>query len=399
MTVRQDFPFLNNNELIYFDNAATAQRPQTVIDAINDYYLQMNVSVHRSTFQLAYEATQQYEHVRKQVADFIHAESPEEVVFTKGTTQSLNWVAFGFAKQQLHPGDEILISQMEHHSNLVVWQQIAVQTGAILKYIPLTADQTLDMKAAAKLITSKTKILAITGASNVLGVITPVDQLSQLIHQVGGYFIVDGAQLLPTKAVDVVKADIDFLAFSGHKLFGPTGIGVLYGKSQFLQQLEPQEFGGEMIDEVTEQTATFQQGPAKFEAGTQNVAGVFGLGAAIAYLEQLQMSVVEKRDANLGQYLADQLRKIEGVEVYGPQIRQTGIVAFNLEQVHAHDVASVLDMQQICVRAGQHCAQPLMAALHINACVRASLAFYNTQDECDLLVAAVKQAKEFFTHD
>lgn len=397
--IREDFPFLmRHSEVVYLDNAATSMHPQAVIDAINEYYLDLNASVHRSTFGLAYAATQRYEQVRSTVATHLNAAAANEILFTKGATQSLNWVAFGYALQHLQPGDEILISILEHHSNLVVWQQVAQQTGAVLKYIPLSADQQLDLVAAKELITDHTKILAISGMSNVMGCATPLAELSQMIHAVDGIFVVDGAQLLPVRSVDVQALDIDFLALSGHKMLGPTGIGVLYGKAALLEELQPIEFGGEMVDVVTEQTATFQNGPMKFEAGTQNIAGVHGLGAAITYMDQVGMATIENTESELGQYLADRLRQIGGITVYGPQHRDSGIVAFNVDGVHPHDVATFLDSKKICVRAGQHCAQPLLAALGTDATVRASLAFYNTKNECDRLVGAVEEAKEFFNH-
>ncbi|BAP85269.1 cysteine desulfurase [Paucilactobacillus hokkaidonensis JCM 18461] len=396
---RKDFPFFAaHQDLVYFDNAATTQKPTTVIQALVNYYSNDNASVHRSTYTLAQQATDQYEQVRAKVADFIGAKDAKQILFTKGTTEGLNWIAQGICHQLLQPGDEIVLSVMEHHSNLVVWQRLAKELGLKLKYINLTDQQTLDLADARQKITAKTKVLAVTGVSNVLGSVTPILQLSELIHAVNGILVVDGAQMVPTMPVNVSQLQIDCLAFSGHKLFGPTGIGVLYATSTLLNELPPIEFGGEMVDQVSLTTTSFQPAPYKFEAGTQNVAGVIGLGAAIDYLQTIGMDKIHTEEKMLGQYLAKQLGEVAGVNVYGPIKRDNGIVAFNLDRLHAHDVATFLDANQIYVRAGTHCAQPLVNILGVNATLRASLAFYNSFEECDQLVTAIKAAKEFFDY-
>ncbi|WP_137597671.1 aminotransferase class V-fold PLP-dependent enzyme [Paucilactobacillus kaifaensis] len=396
---REDFPFFKAHpDIVYFDNAATTQKPATVIQALIDYYSNDNASVHRSTYTLAQQATDQYEQVRTKVANFIGARDANQILFTKGTTEGLNWIAQGVCRHFLQPGDEIVLSVMEHHSNLVVWQQLANTLDLKLRYIKLTDQQTLDLADAQQKITTKTKVLAITGVSNVLGSSNPICKLSKLIHAVNGLLIVDGAQMVPTMPVDVSQLQIDCLAFSGHKLFGPTGIGVLYATPALLDVLPPAEFGGEMIDQVSLTTTSFQPAPYKFEAGTQNVAGVIGLGAAIDYIQTIGMDKIHAEEQMLGQYLAEQLSNITNVSIYGPADRDSGIVAFNVDQLHAHDVATFLDSNQICVRAGTHCAQPLVNMLEVNATLRASLAFYNSFEECDQLVTAIKAAKEFFSY-
>lgn len=398
-TYRTDFPFFAANpDLIYFDNAATTQKPAAVIQALVDYYSHDNASVHRSTYTLAQHATDRYEQVRAKVAQFIGAPSAKQVLFTKGTTEGLNWIAQGICHQFLQPGDEIVLSVIEHHSNLVVWQQLAQKLNLKLKYIRLTDQQTLDLADARQKITAKTKVLAITGVSNVLGSANAISQLESLIHAVNGILVVDGAQMVPVMPVNVAHQKIDCLAFSGHKMFGPTGIGVLYVKQPLLDKLPPFEFGGEMIDQVSLTTTSFQPAPDKFEAGTQNVAGVIGLGAAIDYIQTIGMDKIYAEEQMLGQYLSERLSEIDGVNIYGPAKRDSGIVAFNVDAIHAHDVATFLDAQKICVRAGTHCAQPLMNRLGVTATLRASLAFYNSFEECDRFVTAVKAAKEFFIH-
>lgn len=395
---REDFPFFTfNPALIYFDNAATTQKPTTVIQTLVDYYSQANASVHRSTYTLAQNATEQYEQVRGKVANLIGAQQTEQILFTKGTTEGLNWIAQGICGR-LRPGDEIVLSVMEHHSNLVVWQQLAKRFELKLEYININNQQTLDLADARQKITTKTKVLSITGVSNVLGSVNPILQLGKMIHAVNGLLIVDGAQMIPTMPVNVAQLQIDCLAFSGHKMFAPTGVGVLYVNQLLLAELEPFEFGGEMVDQVSLVDTSFQGAPYKFEAGTQNVAGVIGLGAAIDYIQTIGMPKICEAEQLLGQYLTERLSEIKGINIYGPICRQSGIVAFNLAHLHPHDVATFLDNQQMCVRAGTHCAQPLMNVLKTNATLRASLAFYNTVEECDQFVAAVKQAKEFFTH-
>lgn len=399
---RNDFPILkqivNDEPLIYFDNAATVQKPQAVIKAISHYYENDNANVHRGVHTLAERTTQQFEDVRQVVADFIHAKSSAEVLFTKGTTESLNWVAQGFAQNRLKPGDEILISIMEHHSNLVPWQQVAQATGAKLVYINITDDGQLDINDAKLKMTAKTKIVALTQISNVLGSINPIKELTDIAHTVGAVVICDGAQSIPNMPVDVQELDVDFFAFSGHKIGAATGIGVLYGKSNYLNEMQPLEFGGEMIDFVEEQQSTFKEIPWKFEAGTPNIEGVISLGATIHYLNEVGMANIQAHEQMLVTDLLPKLKVIPGITVYGPteSRKRSGVISFNLEGLHPHDVATALDMQGIAVRAGHHCAQPLMKRMGVSSTVRISLYLYNTLEENQKFIDALIATKEFF---
>ncbi|MFS0925112.1 cysteine desulfurase [Enterococcus durans] len=402
--IRQDFPILfqevNDEPLVYLDNAATTQKPKAVLDALTDYYEHENANVHRGVHTLAERATHSYEAAREKVRSFINASETAEVLFTRGTTTSLNWVARSFGEQFIHEGDEILISYMEHHSNVIPWQQLAKKTGASLKYIELTEEGFLDMEKAKELINSNTKIVSIAHVSNVLGVINPVEELAQMIHEQGGILVVDGAQSTPHMAIDVQQIDCDFFAFSGHKMCGPTGIGVLYGKRKWLEQMEPVEFGGEMIDFVELYDSTWKELPWKFEAGTPNIAGAIALGHAIDYLEAIDMENIHHYEEELVAYVLPKLQQIEGLTIYGPQdpAQRTGVIAFNLDGLHPHDVATALDMEGVAVRAGHHCAQPLLKYLQVAATARASFYFYNTKQDADRLVDAILATKEFFQH-
>ncbi|TKN17698.1 cysteine desulfurase [Enterococcus sp. VV15] len=402
--IRQDFPILfqevNDESLVYLDNAATTQKPKAVLDALKDYYEHENANVHRGVHTLAERATNSYEAAREKVRSFINASETAEVLFTRGTTTSLNWVARSFGEQFIHEGDEILISYMEHHSNVIPWQQLAKKTGASLKYIELTEDGFLDMEKAKELINSNTKIVSIAHVSNVLGVINPVEELAQMIHEQGGILVVDGAQSTPHMAIDVQQIDCDFFAFSGHKMCGPTGIGVLYGKRKWLEQMEPVEFGGEMIDFVELYDSTWKELPWKFEAGTPNIAGAIALGYAIDYLKAIGMENTHHYEEELVAYVLPKLQQIEGLTIYGPQdpAKRTGVIAFNLDGLHPHDVATALDMEGVAVRAGHHCAQPLLKCLQVAATARASFYFYNTKQDADRLVDAILATKEFFQH-
>lgn len=400
--IRQDFPILhqkvNDEQLIYFDNAATSQTPLPVLDTIRNYYLQDNANVHRGVHTLAERATELYECGRQKVADFIGAQSPDEIIFNRSTTEGLNMVARGFGDQVVSAGDEIVISIMEHHSNLVPWQQLAQRTGAKLRYIGLDGHQQLNINIAREIIGPKTKIVAITGASNVLGILNPITTIAKLAHQNGAYLVVDGAQLVGHFPVNVEKMGADFLAFSGHKMLGPTGIGVLYGKKKLLKKMQPVQYGGEMIADVHQQTTTFKKTPLKFEAGTPNISGAIGLGAAVDYINKIGIENIQQLEQKLSDYLLPQLIDIDGITVYGPRNHHTGVIAFNIDGVHPHDVATGLDMEGIAVRAGHHCAQPLMKELGVVATVRLSLDFYNTKDECDQFIKAIKAVKEFFTN-
>lgn len=403
-TIREDFPILfqevNDEPLVYLDNAATTQKPTVVIEAIKKYYEQDNANVHRGVHTLAERATFAYEGAREKVRKFIHAAETAEVLFTRGTTTSLNWVARSFGEQFLQAGDEILISYMEHHSNVIPWQQLAKKTGATLKYIDLTTDGFLDMAQAKQLITNKTKIVSIAHVSNVLGVINPVKELGKLVHEQGGVLVVDGAQSAPHMPINVQELDCDFFAFSGHKMCGPTGIGVLYGKRKWLEQMEPVEFGGEMIDFVDLYDSTWKELPWKFEAGTPNIAGAIALGQAIDYLENVGLDNIHDHEKELIAYVLPKLQQIDGLTIYGPQdpAIRTGVIAFNLDGLHPHDVATALDMEGVAVRAGHHCAQPLLNYLEVSATARASFYFYNTKQDADRLVEAILATKEFFQH-
>ena len=401
--IRADFPVLdqivNDEPLIYLDNAATTQKPQAVLDVLNHYYLHDNANVHRGVHTLAERATAEFEAARKKVQQFIHANSNKEIIFTKGTTDSLNIVAQSYG-EFIQAGDEIVISKMEHHANLIPWQQLAKRKQAVLRYIPLTADGHLDVQAAKTIINEKTAIVALAQVSNVLGTVNPVKEMAQLAHQHQAIMVVDGAQAVAHMPVDVQDLDCDFYCFSGHKMCGPTGIGVLYGKQTLLEKMEPVAFGGEMIDFVDLYESTWTELPWKFEAGTPNIASAIGLGAAIDYLEKIGMQTIHEYEQAIVAELLPKLQQIDGLTIYGPQnpAEHTAVIAFNLDHLHPHDVASALDMQGIAVRAGHHCAQPLIKELGCFATARASFYFYNTKEEADQLVAAILATKEFFAN-
>ncbi|GMA69858.1 cysteine desulfurase [Leuconostoc litchii] len=403
--IKTDFPILNQKingqQMIYFDNAATSQKPQSVIDSLVDYYQNDNANVHRGIYELSERATNAYEQARDKVQNFIHAKKREEVLFTRGTTESLNWLASTYGAENIKQGDEILISYMEHHSNIVPWQQLAQRVGANLKYINLKADGTLDLTDAEEKMSDKTKIVSVTHASNVLGVVNPIKELAQMAHEHGAIMIADGAQSAPHMAIDVQDMDVDFFAFSGHKMLGPTGIGILYGRYEVLNKMSPAQFGGEMIELVDLQEATFQPLPWRFEAGTPNIAGAIGLGAAVDYLTNIGMPEVEAYEQSLVSYALPKIKKIPGVTVYGPQDSEhhSGVIAFNLDSVHAHDLATALDQEGIEVRAGHHCTQPLMRHLDIAATVRVSLYIYNTREEIDHFIDIIGKIKEYFNRE
>ena len=398
--IRQDFAILdqvvNDEPLVYLDNAATTQKPQVVLDALMTYYHEDNANVHRGVHTLAERATAAYEASREKLRQFINAKSTKEVLFTRGTTTGLNWIG-RFAEQVLEPGDEVVISIMEHHSNIIPWQEACKKTGAKLVYAYLKDGQ-LDMEDLANKITEKTKFVSLAQVSNVLGCINPVKEIAKLAHQVGAYMVVDGAQSAPHMAIDVQDLDCDFFTLSGHKMLGPTGIGVLYGKEEILNQMNPIEFGGEMIDFVYEQEATWKELPWKFEAGTPNIAGAIALGAAVDYLSALGMENIHAYEQELVDYVLPKLQAIDGLTVYGPEdpSQHAGVVAFNIDGLHPHDVATALDYEGVAVRAGHHCAQPLINHLGISSAARASFYIYNTKEDCDKLVEAILATKEFF---
>lgn len=400
--IKSYFPILNQevngHPLVYLDSAATSQKPIPVMEAMRKYYELDNSNVHRGVHTLGNRATDLYEGARDKVRKFINANSTKEVIFTRGTTTSLNTVASGYARQTLQEGDEIVISYMEHHSNIIPWQQVAKEKGAVLKYLDLEADGTISLDTVRKTITPKTKIVSIMMVSNVLGTINPVKEIAKIAHENGAIMVVDGAQAVPHMKVDVQDIDCDFLAFSGHKMCGPTGIGVLYGKQAILENMEPIEFGGEMIDFVGLYDSTWKELPWKFEGGTPIIASAIGLGAAIDFLTEIGLENIEAYEHKLAVYAMDQMSSIDGLAIYGPRDadKRCGLVTFNLADVHPHDVATVLDMNGIAVRAGHHCAQPLMKWLQVTATARASFYMYNDEADIDALVAGLRAAKEYF---
>ena len=403
-SVRRDFPTLqrevNGRPLVYLDNAATAQRPVQVIEEITRFYRDHNANIHRGVHTLSVEATELYEGVREQVRALIGAAATEEIIFTRGTTESINLVAHSWGRAFLQPGDEVLITEIEHHSNIVPWQMLRDERGIVLKHIPMLDDGTLDMAAARTLIGPRTRLLAVTHASNALGTIVPVRELADLVHAQGGRVLVDGAQSVPHMPVDVEALGADFLAFSAHKMLGPTGVGVLWGRRELLEEMPPFLSGGDMILTVTLEQSTWNDLPHKFEAGTPNIAGVIGFGAAIEYLNRYGLETIRAHERELLSYALGRLGDVPGVTLYGPadpEIRG-GVLSFGLEDVHPHDIGQVLDGHGVAIRAGHHCAQPVMQHYGIAATARASFYLYNTQEEVDALVAAVGEAARFFGH-
>jgi cysteine desulfurase / selenocysteine lyase len=398
---RKLFPILdqevNGKPLVYLDSAATSQKPIQVIETLDKYYKEYNSNVHRGVHTLGTRATDGYEGAREKVRRFIGAKSTQEIIFTRGTTTAINTVARSYGMANLSEGDEIVITPMEHHSNIIPWQQVAKTTGATLKYIPLQPDGTIDLGDVEKTVTEHTKIVSVMHVSNVLGTINPIKEIAAIAHKNGAVMVVDGAQSAPHMKVDVQDLDCDFFAFSAHKMCGPTGIGVLYGKKALLNQMEPVEFGGEMIDFVGLQESTWKELPWKFEGGTPIIAGAIGLGAAIDFLEEIGLDNILKHEHELAEYAMERLSELEGVTIFGPS-RRAGLVTFNLDDVHPHDVATVLDSEGIAVRAGHHCAQPLMKWLDVTATARASFYLYNTKDDIDAFLKGLTTAKEYFGH-
>jgi cysteine desulfurase/selenocysteine lyase len=400
--IRSLFPILdqqmNGHPLVYLDSAATSQKPIQVIEAMKHYYEYDNSNVHRGVHSLGTRATEAYEGAREKLSRFINSESPSQIVFTRGTTTAINLVASSYGRAVCAPGDEILITPMEHHSNLIPWQQVALATGATLKYIPLQEDGSILLSDVAAMISTQTKIVSITYMSNVLGVINPVKEIAAIAHKFGAKIVVDGAQSTPHMKVDVQDLDCDFYALSGHKMCGPTGIGALYGKKSLLDEMEPIEFGGEMIDYVHLHSSTWKEVPAKFEGGTPIIAGAIGLGAAIDFLEDVGMAEIEAHDRELAAYAYNRLSEIEELTIYGPKVNRTGLVTFNLGDIHPHDVSTVLDAEGVAIRAGHHCCQPLMRWLQVSATARASFYLYNTEEDIDRLVGSLLKTKEYFGH-
>jgi len=397
--IRKDFPILNvkvhGKPLVYLDNAATTQKPKAVINSITNYYENYNSNIHRSIHTLGEEATAAYEEAHKKVADFINADF-EETIFTKSTTEGLNLLAYSLGNK-INPGDEIVISQMEHHSNFVPWQQLATKKNAKLKFIEIDKNGILKEESINEIINQKTKIVSITHVSNVLGTINDIQEIAKITHENDAIFITDAAQSVPYMPIDVKRLDCDFLAFSGHKMFGPTGIGCLYGKKELLEQMDPFLYGGEMIKEVTFEHTKFNDLPWKFEAGTTNIAQGIGLGTAIDYLNKIGMENIKQHEKELIKYAMDKLSGINEVEIYGPSAdKRSGLVAFNVKGIHAHDTSQILDSEGIAIRAGHHCAMPLAFVLGIVASARASFYLYNTKDEIDKLVEGIHKVIKVF---
>lgn len=400
--IRKQFPILsqkvNGHPLIYLDSSASSQKPLSVIEAMNRYYKEYHSNVHRGVHTLGNLATEAYEEAREKTKRFIGAKSGKEIVFFRGTTSALNFVAYAYARRFLREGDEILITPMEHHANLIPWQQAAKATGATLKYIPLEPDGTLSLAQIEKAITANTKLVAMTHLSNVLGCINPVKETAEMVHRVGGIMVVDAAQSAPHLPINVQDLGADFLAFSGHKMLGPTGIGVLYGKREILEKLDPVEYGGEMIDVVELYDSTWREIPWRFEAGTPMIAEAVGLSKAIDFLTEIGMEEISAHSERLARYAYERLAEIPNVTLYGSAENRHSLVTFNVDGVHAHDTATVLDAEGIAVRAGHHCAQPLMRILKVPATVRASFYLYTTEEEIDLLVKGISKVKEYFGH-
>ena len=407
--MRKDFPILSREvygkPLVYLDNAATTQKPLCVLDAMRDEYLNVNANVHRGVHYLSQQATDLHEAAREKVRQFIHARKTEEIVFTRGTTEAINLVASSFCESQMQAGDEVLVTEMEHHSNIVPWQLQAMKRGIIVKHLPITDDGQLDLSSLISHLSSKTKFVSIAHVSNVLGTVNPVKEIIRIVHEHGIPVLVDGAQSAPHMMIDVQDLDCDFFAFSGHKMYGPTGIGVLYGKEEWLEKLPPYQGGGEMIDKVTWEKTTFERLPFKFEAGTPDFVATHGLATAIDYIQSIGFDAIQQHEQELTRYCMQQLQTIDGIKIYGPQFSpltshlsplKDAVVSFNLGTIHHLDVGTLLDRLGIAVRTGHHCAQPLMDRLGISGTVRASFALYNTKEEVDALVAGLDRVRKMF---
>ena len=394
-TIRADFPILsrkvNGQDLVYLDNAATSQTPTQVIDVIADYYQSYNANIHRGVHTLSQEATDKFEQARQSIQTHFNIRKSHEVIFTSGTTHSINLVAFGFGTL-LNPGDEVIVSALEHHANIVPWQMMCERSGAILRVIPMTDEGTLDIHAYKELLNTKTKLVFVNHVSNALGTINPIEEIIQKAHKVGAAVLVDGAQACGHIKPDLQKLDVDFYTVSAHKLCGPTGIGMLYGKEKWLNKLPPYQGGGEMIDEVTFEKTTYADLPHKFEAGTPNICGGIAFGAALDYMNTIGFDAIGSYEDELLQYATEQLTQIEGLRIYGENKHKTAVISFNIDSIHPYDVGTLLDKMGIAVRTGHHCAQPIMDYYKIPGTIRASFAFYNTKDEVDTFVNGVQRA-------
>lgn len=398
MDFKEDFPIFKNRDIAYLDSGATAQKPQIVMDAINNFYDKFNANPHRGAYTLSVEATAVYEDTRAKIAKFINAKHPEEIIFSKNASESLNLLAYSYGLDNLKKGDDVVISIMEHHSNLVPWQFVTQKTGSELKYMYINDEFELSKEEIESKITDNTKIVGITHVSNVLGTINNVKEIIKYAHKKGAVVIVDASQSIPHMKIDVQDLDADFLVFSGHKMFAPLGIGVLYGKRELLNKMNPFLMGGDMIEYVHEQKTTFAPLPNKFEAGTQNVEGVVGLGAAIDYINSIGYDKIQEHDREIVEYAREKLPKLDYLDIYmTPNAENhSAVISFNIKGVHPHDVASILDSENVCVRSGNHCAQPLMRFLGIDSTCRASFYIYNTKEDVDRLVAGIEKAYKMF---
>jgi cysteine desulfurase/selenocysteine lyase len=398
--IREDFPILkrqvHGKPLVYLDNAATSQKPQVVIDTVQRYYAAENANIHRGAYELSEKATQAYENARVKVQHFLHASSEREIIFTRSVTEAINLVVHSYGRKTLSAGDEVIISAMEHHSNIVPWQIVCEEKGAILRVVPIDDAGEFLLDEFEKLLTPRTKLVAVTHVSNALGTITPVRQIIDMAHHHHIPVLIDGAQAVPHFKVDVQELDCEFYGFSGHKLYGPTGIGILYGKAELLEAMPPYQGGGDMIRSVTFEKTIYAPIPSKFEAGTPHIEGSIGLGAAIDYLEGIGMEAINAYEQELLAYAMNVIGAVPGVRIFGTAKEKAGVISFSLEGVHPHDIATILDQEGIAIRTGHHCAQPVMERFGVPAMARASVAFYNTREEIDALVAGIHKVKEVF---
>ena len=398
MNYKSDFPILENRKIVYLDNGATTQKPIQVIEKVDEFYEQYNANVHRGAYSLSIEASEQYEAVREKVAKFINAKHPEEIIFSKNATESLNLIAYSYGMENLEKDDKVVLSIMEHHSNLVPWQKVTKATNSKLEYMYINNDFEIPDEEIEAKITDGTKIVGITHVSNVLGTINNIEKIIKQAHKKGAIVIIDASQSIPHMRIDVQKLDADFLVFSGHKMLAPLGVGVLYGKKEILNRMTPFLMGGDMIEYVYEQETTYAPLPNKFEAGTQNAAGVIGLGAAIDYIEKIGYEQIQKIDQELIKYAKQRLEQLDYLTLYynKNEDNHSGVISFNINGVHPHDVASILDTEGVCIRSGNHCAQPLMRYLGIDSTCRASVYFYNTKEDIDALLNGIEKAYNMF---
>jgi len=393
--IKADFPIFNSSDLIYLDNASTTQKPSKVLEEIDSFYKETNANVHRAIYSIGNEATRRFESAREKVAKFINAPSSKEIVFTSGATESINLLARSLVSN-LEPGDEILLSAMEHHSNIVPWQMMAEKFKVKIKYLPINKIGELDLNNSEQYFTSRTKIVSITHISNVLGTINPIEDLAKMAHKVGALFISDGAQGVPHMQVNVAKLGCDFYAFSGHKMLGPTGIGVLWGKTKLLEELDPFMGGGEMIETVSFEESTWNEIPYKFEAGTPNIAQAVGLGAAVDYLDSIGMKNIQEHEKKLTDYAFDKIKDIEGIRIHGSSKKKSGVISFNIKDIHPQDLAQFLDQDNIAIRVGHHCAQPLLSLLNETSTARISFYIYNSEEDIDKFCDSMIKIKTYF---